>query len=180
MYLYKDEISLLAKQNLYDYDRVTDVLDVDVLINSSLNNLMNEYEADRAYIFIFHNGVTYYSGGHKNKMSCDYEVTNLGISSTANDLQDIPVTLYPDFVLGCINDLMYYPTIDSLKEGRLKKTLQVQGIKGIAVAPYYRDDKLVCLIGVDFIKNFGSISRYDFTKIKCFKDKVNGIGELIL
>ncbi|MDC0009170.1 hypothetical protein OAE03_01505 [Winogradskyella sp.] len=141
---------------------------------------MNDYQSDRAYIFIFHNGVKYYSGGHKNKMSCDYEVTNAGISSTATDLQDIPVALYPDFILGCINNSMYHSNVDLMKRGRVKEALQVQGIKGIAVAPYYRDSKLVALIGIDFVKEFGCFNNNDLDKIKVFKEKINGIGELLL
>jgi len=180
LYLYKDEFAYVARYNFSEYDRVISVLDNDVLINRSLTKLMNDYQSDRAYIFIFHNGVKYYSGGHKNKMSCDYEVTNAGISSTAVDLQDIPVALYPDFILGCINNLMYHPNVGLMKRGRVKEALQAQGIKGIAVAPYYRDGKLVALIGIDFVKEFGCFNNDDSEKIKVFKEKVNGIGDLLL
>ena len=57
-------------------DVVFNRLEGDVMVQDALYELMHDTNSDRAYIFRFHNGITYYDGSHKAKMSCDYEVVN--------------------------------------------------------------------------------------------------------
>ena len=74
LYVYKGDIGFVIRHKVFQEDRIITALDNDILIQNALGKVLTRYNADRAYIFRFHNGVTYYNGTHKNKMSCDYEV----------------------------------------------------------------------------------------------------------
>ena len=58
--------------------------------------MMEEYEADRAYVYRFHNGINYYDGSHKVKSSIDFEVVANGIQPIGLFMQDIPTSLFAD------------------------------------------------------------------------------------
>ena len=70
---FKTEIKYLINYKILNKDVIIERLDSDVLIENALYDLMESTNADRAYVFRFHNGVNYYNGEHKSKMSCDFE-----------------------------------------------------------------------------------------------------------
>lgn len=65
-------------------------------IRSSLIELRVQMDADRAYIFEFHNGETFLSNKPRWKMSKTFEVCRDGISYEYKSLQNLDVTLFWD------------------------------------------------------------------------------------
>ena len=181
---FKTEIKYFINYKLLDKDVIIERLDSDVLIEDALYNLMERAGADRAYIFRFHNGVNYYNGEHKSKMSCDFEVTRAGISSEAQRLQDIPVGLYANWIRDVINYRMIHPNIRGVQDVRTRLELQRQGIEAIAVVPYYRNGKILALIGVDYVRPLDSVrlKRYlqdPKASLERFKVSTDEIGNLL-
>mgnify|MGYP001130836534 CR=1 FL=1 len=184
-YTFRAEIVRVVDLKVLGKDIVISSIEKDVIINRALLSLMKDTDSDRAYIFRFHNGVQYYDGTHKSKMSCDYEVTKAGISREAQRLQDIPTALYADWIKEVISNNMYVYNVSLMEDERAKQTLEIQGIKGVAVAPYYRDGKLYALIGVDYVSTINEENLYEFERnrdhvIESFKRRVQGIGDLII
>ena len=172
---FKSEIKHFIDFKIMDEDVVFNRLEGDVMVQDALYELMRDTNSDRAYIFRFHNGVTYYDGGHKSKMSCDFEVVREGISEEAQRLQDLPVGLYANWILNVVNNRMIYDDINKIQDIRVKVLLKKQGIKGIAVLPYYRDGKILALIGVDYVlKSSGTPIEANQLKVK-----VKQIGDLL-
>ena len=172
---FKSEIKHFIDFKIMDKDVVFNRLEGDVMVQDALYELMHDTNSDRAYIFRFHNGVTYYDGGHKSKMSCDFEVVRDGISEEAQRLQDLPVGLYANWILNVVNNRMIYDDINKIQDIRVKVLLKKQGIKGIAVLPYYRDGKILALIGVDYVlKSSGTPIEANQLKVK-----VKQIGDLL-
>lgn len=172
---FKSEIKHFIDFRIMDKDVVFNRLEGDVMVQDALYELMHDTNSDRAYIFRFHNGVTYYDGGHKSKMSCDFEVVRDGISEEAQRLQDLPVGLYANWILNVVNNRMIYDDINKIQDIRVKVLLKKQGIKGIAVLPYYRDGKILALIGVDYVlKSSGTPIEANQLKVK-----VKQIGDLL-
>ena len=185
MYSFKTEIQRVVDLRWSDKDVVIFSLENDVLIDRALKDLMVDAEADRAYIFRFHNGVTYYNGTHKSKMSNDYEIVREGISSQANYLQDIPTSLYSKLIKEVIALEFFYTDIDTMDDLRSRQVLKQQGIKAIAIAPYYRNGKLFAMIGLDYVNNQNNVQIEDFvnnteTVKEDFLNRTNQIGELLL
>ena len=181
---FKTEIKYVINYKLLGKDVIIERLDGDVLIEDALYDLMENAGADRAYIFRFHNGVNYYNGEHKSKMSCDFEVTRSGISSEAQRLQDIPVGLYANWIKDVINYKMIHPRVNEIKGARIRLELQRQGIEAIAVIPYYRGGKILALIGVDYVRPLDSVKLKNYLKdpkgnLERFKVVANEIGDLL-
>ena len=181
---FKAEIKYLINYKLLGKDVIIERLDGDVLIEDALYDLMESTNSDRAYIFRFHNGVNYYNGEHKSKMSCDFEVTRAGISSEAQRLQDIPVGLYANWIKDVVNYKMIHPNVNEIKGARIRLELQRQGIESIAVVPYYRGGKILALIGVDYVRPLDSLIYHEYLKdpkgnLERFKAVANEIGDLL-
>ena len=173
-YIFKDDISKLFKGA---NKHVTDnFLESSKLVDAGLTDLMNSVGGDRAYIFRFHNGVRYNDGGHKKKMSNEYEVTRAGVSRQAQNLQDIPVSLFPEFISEIIKEEFVYDDIKKIKDAKTKSVLREQAVTGIVVMPYYDSEgHLMAMIGVDWV-----FSRFP-KKPDCekFKEDVKRIGQII-
>ena len=134
------------------FESVPSRIDRDVIVNELLNDLMYMSGADRAYIFRFHNGQNYFDGSHKLRMSCEYEVVGVGIEPQARNLMDLSTSLYPNFISSVIDGEMFYEDIDSIDDLTTRVTLKAQGVKSIAVAPYFdKSGNLIAMIGVDYV-----------------------------
>jgi hypothetical protein len=181
---FKTEIKYLINYKLLNKDVIIERLDSDVLIENALYDLMETTNADRAYVFRFHNGVNYYNGEHKSKMSCDFEVTRAGISSEAQRLQDIPVGLYANWIKDVVNYKMIHPDVNQIEDVRTRLELQRQGINAIGVVPYYRKGKILALIGIDYVRPLDSVRLKRYLKdpkaaLERFKVSTNEIGNLL-
>ena len=159
LWLFNKPIIDYAESNIATKDLVLGNIKNDLLINDGLSELLDNTSADRAYIFRFHNGVTYYTGSHKSRMSCDYEVVARGISSEAQRLQNIPTALYIDWISEVIANRMIHPDVNEVSDSRARQSLIQQGIKGLAVMPYYREGNLVCLLYTSPSPRDGLLSR---------------------
>lgn len=185
IYSFHTDIKRLIELKWSEKDVVIHSLENDLLIERALKTLLNETNSDRSYIFRFHNGVTYYNGTHKSKMSNDYEVVRDGVTTQAELLQDLPTSLYLNWIKNVINLEMFVTDIDTMEDLRVKYLLKQQGVEAIAVAPYYRDGKLFALIGVDYIRKQTALeidnfmNNSDAQKNKFLK-RTQEIGNLLL
>lgn len=174
LFYYKSLITEVVKKEI-DSDPVKEDINNNVLIQQMLNNLMLKYGADRAYVFRFHNGIFYYDGSHKNHQSLAYEVCGNGISTERQYLQNLPVSLYPNFLQQVMLNKMIYKDINDIREETTKISLNQQGIKSVFIAPFFKEGKFVCYIGLDYVK-----SQYkDTFNYKEFKSLTDEIGYII-
>lgn len=117
-------------------------------------------------------------------MSCDFEVTRAGVSQEAERLQDLPVGLYASWIHDVINYKMFFYDTSLIEDIRVKLELRRQGVRGIAVVPYYRAGKILALIGVDYINDIDPERLDDYLRnkqreIASFKVAANQIGRLL-
>lgn len=153
LYLLKEPVErFLDKSTEKFFESVPSRINRDVIVNDMLNDIMYMSGADRAYIFRFHNGQNYFDGSHKLRMSCEYEVVGAGIEPQAKYLADISTSLYPYFISQVIKGNMFYEDVDHIPDLTTKVTLKAQGIKSVAVAPFFdNNSNLIAMIGVDYV-----------------------------
>jgi len=73
-----------------------DALETSTLIDSQLEDMMNELECDRIWIAQFHNGGYFYPTGRSiQKFSIFYEKCTPEVPTIQNTFQNIPVSLFP-------------------------------------------------------------------------------------
>lgn len=174
LFYYKSLITEVVESKVKK-DEIKHDIKNSILIHQLLNDLMLRYNADRGYIFRFHNGITYYDGTHKNHQSLAYEVCNKGISTEAMQLQNLPTSLFPRFLQEIMLNRMCYSDINDIKENATRIALNEQGIKSLVACPVFKNGKFTAYIGLDFVKD--SISK-DFN-YKEFKTQTDEIGRIL-
>ena len=138
-------------------DIVKDTLKESELVMTRLENIKEEFKADRVWITQFHNGGNYYpTGKSMAKFSLIYEVVGAGITSVQSNFQNIPVNLFSR----AINQLLEHNLIEipDFKD----ETIATYGLKYIAEDTGCKsgylfsikslDDKFVGTLGIDFTK----------------------------
>jgi hypothetical protein len=174
IFYYKSLITQVVERKIND--PVKEDINNNVLIHQMLNNLMMKYKADRGYIFQFSNSIMYYDNTHRNHTNMSFEVCAYGISYEGPNLQNLPVSLFPNFLQEVMLDRMIYSDIKDIKETSTYIALNRQGIKSVYIAPYFKDGKFVAYIGLDFVRSNNNCN-FDY---KEFKNLTNEIGNILV
>lgn len=132
-----------------------DPKDVENTINSSLKKMGLFVSADRAYIFDYN--------FEAETTSNTYEWCAEGISPEIENLQDVPMSFFPQWVeQHQKNQPFYIPDVDALNEdtdGGLKGVLQPQGIKSLIAIPMLDGTELISFVGFDSVQQ-----HYDYSE----------------
>ena len=123
-------------------------------VYTALKYLMEEMRGDRVYVYEFHNGDMYYSGGSQQKFSCTYEDVKEGISSEAHRSQNFRVSNFHYFIERLITDKGFCcQSLDKIHDVTFKHLLQDRGIKSFYAVPIKTlEGKIIGLLGVDFVR----------------------------
>jgi hypothetical protein len=175
LFYYKPLITTLIEGEVKKPDEVKKDINGNVLIQEMLNDLMLKYKADRACIFQFSNNVIYYDGSHRNHTSMSFEVCSNGVAYESQNLQKLPVSLYPIFLQEVMLDKCIYKDINCMQETSTRISLTKQGIKSLIVAPYFKDGYFVAYIGLDYVKDYNDLD-FDYNQ---FKREINEIGKIL-
>jgi hypothetical protein len=85
----------LEKRKLNKKDPVAESLKTNILVDNKVNEILEEYSADRVWITQFHNGGHFYPTGKSiHKFSMFYETVTPGTASIKDYFQNIPVSLF--------------------------------------------------------------------------------------
>ena len=140
--------------NGYVDDRVVDIEssgDLCRRINGGLQHVLGGAAADRAYVFQFHNGVSFYTGEHAQRFSCTYEVVSPGTSTEAKNLQNLYVSVFAWWVSETLAGRMRYEYTDSIPDYTTRASLHQQGIESILAVPLIHKGQIVGVMGVDYV-----------------------------
>ena len=138
-------------------DMVMDTLRVSELINSKIEHIREEFDADRVWVTQFHNGGNFYpTGKSMAKFSIMYESVNSGVSSVQTNFHNIPVNLFSK----SINQLYNNDVIEisdykdeTVATFGLKYIAQDTGCKsGYLFAIKTIDEKFIGTLGLDYTK----------------------------
>lgn len=120
--------------------------EVRIIIDEALAEIGALFQVDRCYIFEFDLITT--------TMSNTHEWCNEGITREIDNLQDLPIDMFP-YWLEKINkqEDINCTTLDDLPSHALneRNILETQGIKSIFVAPLFVDSKVMGFIGYDSV-----------------------------
>ena len=151
------------------------------LIDNELEDIREEFKADRVWISQFHNGGTFYPTGKSiQKFSIFYEVTNLGISSISPIFNNIPCSLYPKAFEQMMEGNGIF--INDYKDPKvatygLKGAAESVGTKSTYLVPLFTlDEKYIGNIGVDFVSKKKRLTKDEWEQ---FQTKAYRIGGFI-
>lgn len=154
-------------QNRKSSDMVMEAVEVGSLISTKIEDLKEEFGADRVWVAQFHNGGHFYPTGKSiAKFSIFYETVNAGVSSIQTNFQNIPVNLFSYAINRLLEEEMI--EISDYKDEKIA----TYGLKYIAEASGCKSTYMFAIR--NFEGRFIGILNLDFTKrkVKLDQDKI--------
>jgi hypothetical protein len=161
-------------------DMVKETLRVSELITNSIEEIREEFKADRVWITQFHNGGNFYpTGKSMAKFSIIYETVNVNVSSIQTNFRNIPVNLFSK----SINELLENNTI-VIPDYKVE-TVVTYGLKYIAETTDCKsgylfaiktiDDKFIGTLGIDYTKQTMNLSQQSINEIEKHASLLGGV-----
>ena len=136
---------------------------------------MEEMNADRAYIFQFHNGSYYISGRSQQKFSCTHETVAKGISRESEFSQNYIISNYHTYIDDLVNGGEFcFTNPDDVDDHAFATLMRSKGIKSIYNIPIKTlNGQIIGILGVDYVKDCVKDNTIGF----CDKDQAEAFGE---
>ena len=124
-------------------------------VYTALEFLIEETEADRAYVMEFHNGAHYFSGRGQQKFSCTYETVKNGISTEFINSQNHRISNFHHYINELVNEGNFaYENTEEVVDVAFKTLLKDKGVSSIFNVPLKTlNGKVIGILGVDYVKN---------------------------
>ena len=144
-------------------------------IYTALNFVMDEMNADRAYIFQFHNGSYYISGRSQQKFSSTHEIVAKGISRESEFSQNYIISNYHTYIDELVtNGQFSFTNPEAVDDHAFGSLMQSKGIKSIYNIPIKTlNGQIIGILGVDYVKDCVKDATIGF----CDKAQVDAFGE---
>lgn len=158
---------------------VKEAIDLNELVDSQLEQLMDEIECDRIWIGQFHNGGHFYPTGKSiQKFSIFYEKMNPDVSTIQHIFQQIPVSLFPKALSKLYKDgelaIVNYSTDENYDLSMFAKDYGTKSFYMIAVDDL--DGHFIGVMGIAFNNKEHKLSKDEWIFIR---QKVGAIGSLL-
>ena len=158
---------------------VKEAIDLNELVDSQLEQLMDEIECDRIWIGQFHNGGHFYPTGKSiQKFSIFYEKMSPDVSTIQHIFQQIPVSLFPKALSKLYKDgelaIVNYSTDENYDLSLFSKDYGTKSFYMIAVDDL--DGHFIGVMGIAFNGKEHKLSKDEWIFIR---QKVGAIGSLL-
>lgn len=120
-----------------------------------LQGILSDFQADRAYVFEFHNGDYFSSGMPMQKFTCTYEVVSDGVSAECQSPGEYRMSNYNDYISSMIHERDYIvEDVQNMNsDALLKSLLTKKGVKSLYNIPIRTfSGRSIGFIGLDYVK----------------------------
>lgn len=139
-------------------------------INNALFKIGSMLLADRAYVFEI--------DVLNSTMSNTYEWCEVGINPEKENLQNIPVEIFPEWMSTLERqEPIIIPSVSDLPESWIaeREILEPQGIQSLVAIPILSDNHLIGFIGLDSVKEKKEYVQSDINNLKVWSNMLAGI-----
>lgn len=170
----------LKTQKKETKDAIKESLENDILIEKKIEEIKEDYKADRVWVAQFHNGGYFYPTGKSiQKFSIVYEIVEKGVTSIQSNFQNIPISLFSK----SINQLLEYDLIsvqdysdDSIQSYGLKYVAEETGCKsGYSFAIKSIEGRFIGIMGVDYVQNVNILPDNDIHSLAVEASAIGGV-----
>lgn len=161
-------------------DILTESIVLNTLISNKVEEIKEQYKADRVWVEQFHNGGTFYPTGKSiQKFSMFYEVVNPGVESIQQKFQQIPISLFSH----SINHLLEHEIIripdfkdESIHTYGLKYVAEENGVKSsYTFAIKTIEGKFIGILGLDYVKRKTVLSNEEINALLVEATTIGGV-----
>lgn len=161
-------------------DIVKDALKVSGLVTDRIEEIREDYEADRVWITQFHNGGNFYPTGKSiAKFSVIYETVDVDVNSIQGSFRNIPVNLFSKSINHLLeNDKIIIPDYKDV-------TVATHGLKYVAESTNCKsgylfaiktiDDKFIGTLGIDYTKEKMNLSKQSINELEKHASLLGGV-----
>jgi len=128
--------------------------EIDIALHTTLTRIAKFLNADRSYIFEIHD-----TG---DLMSNTYEWCNDGISAEIDNLKDLPIEIFPEWMKSMqLHRNVIIPSVADLPAEWIneKEILEPQGIKSLIALPLLYENNFIGFVGLDSVTNYRQYSQ---------------------
>lgn len=170
----------LEKGKINKDDKLLKEIQISNTVNNKIENLKEEFSADRIWITQFHNGGYYYPTGKSiQKFSMFYESVALGIDSIKMVFQNIPISLFGPSANKILEDnVISIPDFkdENISTYGLKYTAIETGSKSTYIFGI-RDinNKLIGMLGIDYVRRKKTLENGDIQILEIEAAQIGGV-----
>ena len=140
------KISVKSKNNLMQQVKK------DEIVHLAIKEVRRRYEADRVYIWQFHNGGTFYTTSPIQKISITYERCSQGLERKIEKNQNYLISNFNSYIKDVMDGNMFFPDISKMEDIGLRSLAQSNGTKSHCAVPIYDKEKhLIAILSMDWV-----------------------------
>jgi hypothetical protein len=151
---------LKYKYGEYKQKKITREISQSKLVQTILDQQLQEYDCQRAFILQRHNGGKYGTGKSMTKLSTTFEALEEGVSTEFKEYQSLPMSLYTGLIQSVTENKGIFPIVDNIDDLLTRAFFAQRGTKSAVVYPILKIGELVGMVGFEWthkIKNMDSI-----------------------
>ena len=124
-------------------------------VYQALDFILKETNADRAYVFEFHNGEKFFSGRGQQKFSCTYETVRPGVSAECLASQSHRISNFNKYIKSLISEGQSFSLdVESVEDSSFASILKNKGVEAFYNVPIKTlNGKIIGILGVDYINS---------------------------
>lgn len=145
-----------AKENISKQQLMKQIQQSEI-VHYALRELRRKYNADRVYIWQFHNGGNFYTSSPMQRATITYERCSEGLERKADKYQGVLISNIPSYIKESMEGNMFYHDVEEIPDFALRSLLISHGTFAHAATPLYNKDKnLIGIVSLDWV--FSEIS----------------------
>lgn len=124
----------------------------DEIVHLAIRDVRRRYNADRVYIWQFHNGGSFYTTSPMQKLSITYERCSQGLERKTEKNQNHLITNFTTYIKSVMDETMFYPDISKIDDIGMRSLSQSEGTKSHCASPIYdKEGHLVAMLCLDWV-----------------------------
>lgn len=127
-------------------------IEKDEIVHLALRDVRRQFQADRIYVWQFHNGGNFYTESAMQKASITYERCSDGLERKSEKYQNILVSLFSWYMKQVITNKAYYSNMEEIEDIGIRSICSGNGTRSHVASPMF-DDKnhLIGILCLDWV-----------------------------
>jgi hypothetical protein len=124
----------------------------DEIVHYALRELRRKYNADRVYVWQFHNGGNFYTSSPMQKTSITYERCSEGLERKSEKYQGVLISNFTGYIKNTMNNKMFYHDIEKLPDFAIRSLILSNGTFAHAAVPIFdKENHLTGIMALDWV-----------------------------
>lgn len=124
----------------------------DEIVHYALRELRRKYNADRVYVWQFHNGGNFYTSSPMQRTSITYERCSEGLERKAEKYQGVLISNFTGYIRDAMEYRMFYHDVEKLPDFVIRSLILSDGTYAHAAVPIFdKENHLTGIMALDWV-----------------------------